>query len=306
MIEYYVKSKNKEKIEKVESFKSKCWTNIINPTEQEIEMLEKKYDLERNNLIDGLDIHENPRLEIKNKKIYLFLTIPTEKIKHEHDSSFLIIFSKDAIFTVSKYSLEIFNHILSTSKKFIKFSSTRNLLRILFYLSRSFEKSVHKIMKETRKNKVDLNKLKNKDVAKLIEDEDKLNNYIASFGLTIQIYNKLIREKSVKFTEKDKEIIEDLVIDLSETLGLCKQTLKTISNMREYYTTRLSNELNNTVKVLTIFTIFLSIPTLIASIYGMNVILPWQSSNVIYLILGGFLIGFWILMFFILKFFKIL
>jgi len=188
---------------------------------------------------------------------------------------------------LAKNSLEIFDHILNSKTNFSTFSNSRNLVKILFLLSRLFENAVHKILKDTRTNRTDLNKLKNKDIEKLINYEDMLNVYISSFGATINTYNKILREKSLDFMKKDEEIIKDLIIDLNETLNLCIQTLKTISNMRNYYSTKLSNDLNKTVTLLTITTIFISIPTLISSIYGMNIKLPFQNAPSLLFGLGG-------------------
>ena len=153
-------------------------------------------------------------------------------------------------------------------------------------------------LKESKENRAELSKLRNKDIEKLITYEDTLNAYISSFGRTISTYSRILRDRSVKFIKKDEEIIEDLIIDLNETLELCKQTLKRISNMRNYYSTKLSNDLNKTVTVLTVMTIFLAIPTLISSIYGMNVSLPFQNNPnlligllIVALAIGAFFFG---------------
>jgi magnesium transporter len=298
MIEYYYKKKTKSEIEKIKDFVKGSWINVVNPSKEEMDFLVEKFNVHEANLIDGLDIHENPRFEIEDKKTYIYLTAPTSKITQEYDSSFLVVYAKDYFMTVSRYSLEIFDKILKSKIQFEKFSNSKNIVKILFSLSRMFERSVHKILKETKDDKADLSKLKNRDIEKLITNEDKLNQYITSFGTTIGTYQRILRDKSIQFMKKDEEVIEDLIIDLNETLNLCKQTLRTISNMRNYYSTKLSNDLNKTVTVLTLVTIFLSIPTLISSIYGMNIPLPMQSSNSAILILaaialvicGGFLI----------------
>ncbi|MCA9487562.1 MAG: magnesium transporter CorA family protein [Nanoarchaeota archaeon] len=277
MIEYYGK-KGKDQIEKIEGFKEGCWVSVVNPDEKEIKELVEKFSLNKESVLDGLDIHENSRFEVDGSKTYIYLTVPTNKIAHENDSSFLIIYGKKQLITISKTNLEIFDRILNEKSKFIDFTISKNLVRLLFLVSRLFEDSVRKIRKEIRKNRRELSKLNSKDIEKLISYEDTLNDYNSSFKATINTYTKILRDKSTKFLKRDEERIEDLIIDLNETLGLCEQTLKTISNMRTYYSTKLSNDLNKTVTVLTMVTIFISIPTLIASIYGMNVILPFQNS----------------------------
>lgn len=306
MIEYYFKKKTKDEIEKISEFKKGSWINVVNPTNEEVEYLIKEFDIPESSLIDGLDIHESPRFDFEDKKAYIYLTAPTNKIKHEHDSSFLVVYAPSFFMTVSKYSLEIFEKILNSRVQFEKFDNSRNIVKILFVLSRMFEKSVHKIIKDTKANKADLSKLRNSDIETLIGHEDKLNNYIVSFGSIMQTYQRVLRDKSIVLIKKDEEIIEDLIIDLDETLNLCKQTLKTISNMRTYYSTKVSNDLNKTVTALTLVTIFISIPTLISSIYGMNIPLPMQNSSSILYILGGIAISICGLFAFLLKKSKIL
>ena len=306
MIKYFLKKKSEKEFTTVKEYSKGCWVNVTNPTDKEIDFLVKKFKLDKDNLIDGLDIYENPRFETENKKIYIFLTAPTENLPHEYDSSFLIIYSKELFITISKYPLEIIEKLLKTKNTLENFSFSRLLLKSLFLISRMFEFSVRKIIRETKKNKKGLRKLTDKDIAKLIQEEDKLNQYISSFGATIRTYNKILREKTFRLFKKDEEIIEDLIIDLNETLTLCKYTLKSISNMRDYYSAKLSNDLNKKVTLLTIFTIFLTTPTLIAGIYGMNIILPLQMSPNILVILGTVVMGIWILMFTILKISKII
>ncbi len=306
MIKYYIKKKNEQQFKESERYSKGCWINVVNPSNKEINFLIEKFNLNKENLMDGLDIHENSRFEMIDKKIYIFITTPTENIPPEYDCSFLVIYSKEAFITLSKYPLEIINQILDMKNEKENFSFSKQLLRILFFISRKFEISVRKTIREIKKNKKDLKTLTDKDIVKLIQEEDKLNQYISSFGAIIQTYNRTLREKTLKLFKKDEATIEDLIIDLNETLTLCKYTLKSISNMREYYSTKLSNDLNKKVTLLTVFTIFLTIPTLIAGIYGMNVSLPSQNSDYILEILGALVIGIWLLMFFILKRFRIL
>ena len=163
MIEYY-KRDNGENVKKIEHFSEGCWVNIIDPNLEEIDFLCKKFKLKKENIVDGLDIHESPRFEISEKKVYIYLTAPTEKVLHEYDSSFLIVYSRNQFITISKNYLEIFERILKS--KFIHFSELRNLVRILYILSRMFEESIKKIRKEVKTNKAELKRLSNKDVEK--------------------------------------------------------------------------------------------------------------------------------------------
>ena len=147
MIKYFFKKKDGKEFIIINKYSKGCWINVVNPTNKEINFLVEKFKLSKDNLIDGLDIYENPRFEIENKKAYIFLTTPTENLSSEYDSSFLIIYSKEVFITLSKYPLEIIDKLSNTKNPSENFSFSRVLLKILFLISRAFELSVRKIIK---------------------------------------------------------------------------------------------------------------------------------------------------------------
>ncbi|MGD9908209.1 MAG: CorA family divalent cation transporter, partial [Mesotoga sp.] len=71
-----------------------------------------------------------------------------------------------------------------------------------------------------------------------------------------------------------------------------------LTGMMDAFASVISNNLNVVMKILTIVTLSLQIPTLVASIYGMNVKLPFmESSTIFYWSMGlsglaAFLVGF--------------
>ncbi len=295
MMEYFRKIKNGE-LEKLKNYLGASWIKVVNPNEKEIEFLTKKFSLERNLLIDGLDLYEVPRIEEENKNLYVFLRVPTSKIENEFTSSFLVVLTKNNIVTVSQEDLEIFEK-LSASRYFLKSGVSRDILQILSYVFNSFSLNVRKIIKEVKRDKRNIRKLKEKGILELILQEDILNEYLSSLSQLIDMYNKILKAKVLRFKEDEKEFVEDLIVDVNQTFNTCRAALKTISNMREYYSTTLSNNLNRIITIMTVFTIFLTIPTVISSIYGMNIILPFQETPNIFLLLVSITLLIWIIVF---------
>ena len=136
---------------------------------------------------------------------------------------------------------------------------------------------------------------------RLINDEEKLNAYISSFAGNISTYSRIFRDKNLTFLKDEKETIEDLIIDMNESMTVCEQTSKTISNMRSYYSTKLSNDINETIRLLTIVTIFISIPTFITSFYGMNIDLPFQTHPYLLLYMGTLIVFVYVILFWFLR-----
>lgn len=72
----------------------------------------------------------------------------------------------------------------------------------------------------------------------------------------------------------DKELVDDLRIDNTQVVESARALLKTIQNVRNSAEAIMANTLNNRIKTLTVLTILLTIPTIVFSLYGMNVQLP--------------------------------
>ncbi len=278
MIEYFKRVSTDRKIKKVQSYCNNCWVNLLNPSEDEIDFAVKEFKLEKDNVLDGLDVFEVPRTEEENKKAYIFLRVPFNK-ERQHTVSFLIILDNHKIITISKEPVNVLNKIKENKIKVFTDKKINFLVKILSYISKEYNASVRKIIKEVKSDQRNLIKLKEKDISDLILREDALNDYLYSFIPLINLHKRIVKLKAIKFNEEEKEFVEDLIIDLDQTFLNCRTTLKTLSSMRDYYSASLSNKINRTITVLTIFTVFLTIPTVLSSIYGMNVPLPFQDQQ---------------------------
>jgi magnesium transporter len=90
---------------------------------------------------------------------------------------------------------------------------------------------------------------------------------------------KLLRTNILQLTEDEKDFLEDLVVETSQALETANTYTTILSSSLDAFASIISNNQNEVLKRLTTLTIFLSIPVLIASIYGMNVPIPYQTSH---------------------------
>lgn len=73
--------------------------------------------------------------------------------------------------------------------------------------------------------------------------------------------------------------MDDVLIENNQAMETSNIYSKVLDDMRNYFSSVISNNLNNRMKDLTIITIALMIPTLITSFFGMNVRLPFENHN---------------------------
>lgn len=278
MITYYKKTLSDTHLKTLDKFKVGTLIEVTSPNEDEINFLVENFNLDKELLIDGLDENELPRFEKANDENYIFVNI----LNDTKDSlgTLLIIISNNFILTYSK------NPVINLARLFPKNKTTattqrgRLLIKILAQINSEFERRILSIVKTVRTKKNQTIKLEEKDFQTLLDYKDFLNELVSNYSYTSLLYRKII--KNIKFHEDDKEEVESLIIDSEESLNLCKNSLKTITNITNYYSIILSNKLNRTIKILTLVTVIINIPAAIGAIYGMNVPLPFSQSPYVF------------------------
>ena len=89
---------------------------------------------------------------------------------------------------------------------------------------------------------------------------------------------KTLRGKVIKLYEEDEDLLEDAIIENKQAIEMAKIYSDILSGTMDAYASIISNNLNIVMKVLTVITIILSVPTIIASFWGMNVAVPLGNN----------------------------
>ena len=279
MISYLKRGIKDKRMRILKEFSNGCWIKVINPNEEELEFLHKEFGLDKQNLISGLDDNEIPRVEFDDNKTYIFV----KDMENQKIVTLLIVIDKNFILTLSKYNLEILDEL--EREEALTTQRLRMLVKSLSNLNKKFEIKTLEIVKEVKLSQEKFNSLRERDISNLLKYESLLDNFVFYYSHLIVLYNRIL--KKIKFYEKDKDILEDLITEVNESFNLAKTSLKAISNIRNHYMILLSNKLNRIITILTIVTIFISIPEAISGVYGMNILLPIQHNpNVFYYIMA--------------------
>lgn len=73
--------------------------------------------------------------------------------------------------------------------------------------------------------------------------------------------------------------VDDISIEFQQLIARCKSLLRTITNVRDSFRAVMDTRLNETMRILTVITLACTVPTMIAGLYGMNVVLPGQADS---------------------------
>jgi magnesium transporter len=178
--------------------------------------------------------------------------------------------------------------VFDTKKELTTNNSKHFLLPLLNQCVQSYGMHLATIGRQIRtaRNTLRDEKFSNRHFVKFVELEDILNDFLSELVPINNILMHLLAgRKNIKFSEDDKDILQDLQLETAQLIDESKGYLKTIVNIREAYSNIMTNNLNRQIKILTTLTIVLTIPTIVGSLFGMNVKVPFADNPFGFLII---------------------
>jgi magnesium transporter len=274
-----------------------CWANVFKPDKEELERLSEEFKIPPDFLTDPLDIDERARIEVEGDTILIVLRVP--KVD-EHNSEFPfttlpvgIILAKDIIVTVCSADINTILELLNgKTRTFSCENRSRFILNIFFSTALLYLKYLKEINKQTNEVEKELQKsMKNEELIKLLNIEKSLVFFTTSLKSNELMMERLHKIEALRLNVDEKDLLEDVIIDNKQAIEMANIYSNILSGMMDAFASVISNNLNIVMKFLTSVTILLMIPTLIASIYGMNVELPFQHApHAFYIVMGVFLV----------------
>jgi magnesium transporter len=160
-------------------------------------------------------------------------------------------------------------------------------LNILNQILESYSHYLIRISKQVYHSEYKLEKIKNQDIVQFVIYERVLNNFLFALTRINTILQNIKMKNLLTLDEETDEFLEDLILKNGQLSEISRTSIKSIVNIREAYSTIMTNNLNNVIKLFTALTIILTIPTIVSSIYGMNVNLPLANQDNAFLIVIG-------------------
>ena len=292
MIKIYHKTVKDAQIRKIKNHKPGSWIRVIMPTPEEIEWLVSELHLEEGLIRDALDTYEVPRLEKRDGVIYVFNRTPVLRNNEVVTIPVLIAVGDNFVATIAGEEIEIFEKF--TKKKeynpqftFSTTQKSRLIASLLFEITNDFNRKLINIRKQVRSRQVKLEQITNKDIMQMVAVESPLLDFLSALIPMRASMEALTSGKILQLYEDDQDYIEDLFLSNGQLIEACKNKLKTIINIREAYSTIMTNNLNRVLRFFAALTIILTIPTIVGSMLGMNVPVPLANSETAFFAILG-------------------
>jgi magnesium transporter len=279
-----------EGLGQIAEYESGCWIHVVNPTHEEVERLVSWFNIPSDFLTDPLDVDERARVEREEGSTLILLRTPRREVP-DADIPFTtlpvgIILTQNVMITVSLTEVDVIREVLGGRTKNFSTQNRTGCILTLFLRTALFFmrylKEINRMSNEVEKN---LHKaLKNEQLIKLLNLEKSLVFFITSLRSNALMMEKFNTIEYNKMSEDERDIMEEVMIENKQAIEMTNIYTTILSGMMDAFASVISNNLNVVMKLLTTVTIILMIPTLVASVYGMNVELPYQHSPFAFLI----------------------
>jgi magnesium transporter len=274
-----IKKELTKEVEIKEKFLKYTWIKVVNPSEEETQALQDSLKLEEDLLKDALDIYEIPRFEMYEGVLYMYARFAYSEHNQIATSPILITLSPSHIVTYSRKSFQGFEKFLTGKIEFSTKDTATLFLKIVDQILESYSHYLIRISKQVYHSEYKLEKIRNHDITQFVIYERVLNNFHFALTRIHTILQNLTAKKLLKQNEDQEDYLEDIILKNAQLIEISRTSIKSIVNIREAYSTIMTNNLNNVIKLFTAITIILTVPTIISSIYGMNVPLPFQNGE---------------------------
>lgn len=265
------------------------WIHATDPTDAEVERLAAISEIPASEFRSALDPEERSHVEWEEDFIYVVINTPMlRKDDNNYDTLPLGIFVTPRFFiTVTLEETDVISVFLENRfNTFRTYKKTRFLFQIMSRTATLFLRALQEINHRTETIETQVREsMKNKEFFQLLELQKSLTYFTSALKANGIVMEKLLRLRNsiqqrpiLKMYEEDEDLLEDVIIENKQALEMAEIYTNILMSMMDSFSSIISNRLSQIMKFLTSVTIILAIPTLIFSLWGINVPVPWADA----------------------------
>jgi len=248
----------------------------VTPDENEKKYLVEQLKIDEHTLASSLDPDELSRLEFEPEHVAMIFKRP-KHYRQEEDFLFKVVstgifFFKDRLVIVLAEDAPLFD-----GKASLKIQSIQDVLLKLIYRAIShFVEHLRGINMVSNELEQKINtSMENKHLLNLFTLEKSLVYYLNAINSNGVVIEKLKNNAAkIGFSQENTEYLDDILIENNQCRGQTEIYSQVLASLMDARASIVSNNLNIRIKALTLITIAIMLPTLVVSIFSMNVRIP--------------------------------
>ena len=271
-------------LKQINQWEPNCWIQLTCPTEEDQRFLEEKFNIPDYFLPDISDNDERARYEYDDRWMLIILRIPyVREVRSRTPYTTVplgIIHKRDVTITVCYHETNMMIDFVSYQQKrnegftdYVDMIFRLFLSSAVWYLKRL--KQINSLIEKSKRN---LDKeVNNESLIGLSRLQDSLTYFITSIRGNENLLAKL--KFKLQVDELDADLIEDVNIEMSQARETSNIYSNILESTMDTYSSIINNNMNTVMRTLTSVSIILMFPTLIASLFGMNLINGMEDSK---------------------------
>lgn len=258
----------------------------ISPDEAERRFLIDKEQLDEHTLLSSLDPDELARLEFEPEHVAMIFKRPCNQTITGGENAHLefkvasvgLFLFKDRLFVVQSQDMPIYPGAKPVNREF---SLPEVLLRMLYRTIMHFLEHLKAINMMVDAIEKEINQSsENRHLISLFALEKSLVYYVNAINSNDALLQKMRNNiGKMGFTKEEAEVLDDIIIENNQCGRQAEIYTNILAGMMDARASIVSNNLNVLMKTLTMITICLQVPTMVVSIFSMNVNLPIAPNN---------------------------
>ena len=265
-------------------FSPSCWINLVEPSTTELEAVLTHSSVPRDFLTDPLDVGERPRFDWEDDASLIIVHVPTpvdtDEVSPYRTVPLGIILIGETVITVCSAKTPVTTAFLDQIRRVCPPSDRyRFAFRLLWHAGVLFLRYINDIHARTNALEDELHEsISNEALLKMFQIEKTFVYFTTSLKADTIALARANTARQLTLSEDDRDYLEDAMVEYQQALETATIHANILNGTLDTFASIINNNLNNVMKYLTAATIMLAAPTLIASLYGMNIGLPLQGN----------------------------
>ena len=295
MLTYYRSIGGKLNI--VDKFTVGCWVDVQRPSAEELAIVSRETGIEIDYLSYPLDPDERSRFEREDGQLLIIMQT-SYRLGEESDIPFDtvplgIMHTDHCLVTVCAQENPVVRDIVSGLMKTVH-TAKKNRLTLQLFLrnAQRFLIDVRQINKQVDRTEDRLeSSTQNKELLELLRLEKSLVYFMTALKANELMMERVKRDRIMEMYEEDADLLDDVLIENLQAIEMVGIASNILTSMSGTFASVINNNVNQVVKLLTVTTILVAIPTLITGVFGMNVPIPLQEHPYMFAVVLALMFG---------------
>ena len=295
MLTYYRSIGGKLNI--VDRYTVGCWVDVQRPSAEELAIVSRETGIEIDYLSYPLDPDERSRFEREDGQLLIIMQT-SYRLGEESDIPFDtvplgIMHTDHCLVTVCAQENPVVRDIVSGLMKTVH-TAKKNRLTLQLFLrnAQRFLIDVRQINKQVDRTEDRLeSSTQNKELLELLRLEKSLVYFMTALKANELMMERVKRDRIFEMYEEDADLLDDVLIENLQAIEMVGIASNILTSMSGTFASVINNNVNQVVKLLTVTTILVAIPTLITGVFGMNVPIPLQEHPYMFAVVLALMFG---------------